>query len=251
MKKYILPSLVAVVAISLPLLAQAQTSPILGTPQQSQSVAPAGQQQSQMNTPAAGVSSQQTPMTPNTDQTGQVNTPNTGVSSQQQTVTQSQSAVTQSQSTTVSQFASVTAPPSSGEVIAGTDAASSIVPSLAIGLGTTTINVVNPTPKPVTFTVPNLNVSYEVPANSQRMVQIDQTQTANLTPGQSVTYYINDSNGNQIASGNLNDYQSVATVINTNTRFAYESKVEPKYEASYKSSKYSRSRSRSTVRGYY
>jgi|GEM_PF-6555325 len=268
MKKYILPSLIAVVAISLPLMAQAQTSPILGTQQQSQSAAPyagqagqsspsagssvnapSDQQQSQMTSPAAGVSSQQTPTTQNSSQTSQMTTPNTGVSSQQQTVTQSQSAVTQSQSTTTTQSATAVAPPSVAEVIVGADAASSITPPLNIGLGTTAINVVNPTPKPVTFTVPNLSLSYEVPANSQRMVQIDPTQTANLTAGQSVAYYINDSNGNQIASGNLNNYQAIASQINTNTQFAYEQKEEPKYEATSTPRKYSRSRS--TVRGYW
>ena len=262
MKKYLLPSLIAVVALSSPLVAQAQTSPILGTQQQSQTAAPSAdqsvqstpagstyseQQQTQMTSPGAGLSSQQAPMTQNSSQTSQTTTPNTSVGSQQQSVTQSQSAVTQ-QSTSTTQ-SSAMALPGASEVIVGADAAGSITPPLNIGLGTTAINVVNPTPKTVTFTVPNLNISYEVPANSQRLVQIDPTQTANLTAGQSVAYYINDSNGNQIASGNLNNNQLVASQINTNTQFASEQKEEPRYEATSSPQKYSRSRS--TVRGYW
>jgi len=259
MKKYLLPSLIAVVALSSPLVAQAQTSPILGTQQQSQTAAPSAdqsvqstpagssyseQQQTQMTSPGAGLSSQQAPMTQNSSQTSQTTTPNTRVGSQQQSVTQSQSAVTQSQSTSTAQTATTMAFPGVSEVIVGTDSASSITPPLHIGLGTTAINVVNPTPKLVTFTVPTLNISYEVPANSQRLVQIDPTQTANLTAGQSVAYYINDSNGNQIASGNFYNYQLVAS-HNTYTQYASESKEEPKYTSK------NYSRSRSTVRGYW
>jgi len=258
MKKYLLPSLIAVVALSSPLVALAQTSPILGTQQQSQTTAPSAdqsvqstpagstyseQQQTQVTSPGAGLSSQQAPMTQNSSQTSQTVTPNTSVGSQQQSVTQSQSAVTQ-QSTSTAQTATTMAFPGVSEVIVGTDSASSITPPLHIGLGTTAINVVNPTPKLVTFTVPTLNISYEVPANSQRLVQIDPTQTANLTAGQSVAYYINDSNGNQIASGNFYNYQLVAS-HNTYTQYASESKEEPKYTSK------NYSRSRSTVRGYW
>lgn len=135
---------------------------------------------------------------------------------------------------------------SSGEVIVGADSASSMLPRLTIGMGTSSINVVNPTPKPVTFSSPVLNLSYEIPANSQRTIQIDRAQTASLTPGQEVAYYINDSQGNVIASSSFSNHQEVASLININTEFAYEGKSEPTaYSRSSGSSR------RSTVRGYW
>lgn len=270
MKKYIIPGLLTMMALSLPILAQAQTSPSMGsqqypsyspsstqsqfgtpgsnlnTQQQPSSTTFSSQQQIQTNTPASGVSSQQSPMTPYSNQTSQMNQPNTGVSNQQQTTTQSQTTVgqTTTTTTTTTQVATNGAPPSSGEVIVGTDAASSIAPPLSVGLGTTSINVVNPTPKPVQFTIPALNVSYEVPANAERTIQVDRTQTANLTPGQQVAYYVNDANGNQIASSNLTNYETAISQINTNTQVAAEeSRPEPSYHAP--------SRHRSTVRGYW
>jgi len=245
MKKYALPgltSLLAVLALSLPLAAHAQTSPTLGTPQapdtnlntNPQTSTPYSMQQNQNPTTAPSSSgvSQQTQM-------------NTNMNANQQTTTQTtvgQSTTT----TTTSQISQTTMPPSSGEVIVGADSASSIVPPLTIGMGTTSITVVNPTPKPVTFTVPNLNLTYEVPGNSVRTVQIDQSQTASLTPGQTVAYYINDSSGNQIASSNFNNNQTIVSQINTNTQVATEeTKSEPTYTSTHPSS------SRRSVRGFW
>ncbi len=136
---------------------------------------------------------------------------------------------------------------SSGEVVLGPDASSTVMPRLTIGMGTTSIDVVNTTPKPVMFSSPVLNLSYEIPANAQRTIQIDRAQTASLTPGQEVAYYINDSQGNVIASSSFVNHQEVASLINTNTEFAYEGKSEP---TAYTRSSGSTSR-RSTVRGYW
>jgi hypothetical protein len=136
---------------------------------------------------------------------------------------------------------------SSGEVVVGPEASSTVMPRLTVGMGTTSIDVVNTTPKPVMFSSPVLNLSYEIPANAQRTIQIDRAQTASLTPGQEVAYYINDSQGNVIASSSFVNHQEVASLINTNTEFAYEGKSEP---TAYTRSSGSTSR-RSTVRGYW
>jgi len=151
-----------------------------------------------------------------------------------------------SQSST-QQVSSASLSPSSGEVIVGSGNVASVIPPLSIGLGTTMINVANPSPNPVTFAVPNLNLSYVVPANSERTIQIDRTQTANLTPGQVIAYYINDSSGNQIASSSLTNNEAIASQINTNTQFASEQKSETTAQ----NETVSPSQRRSTVRGYW
>lgn len=140
---------------------------------------------------------------------------------------------------------------SSGEVVVGADASSSILPRLTIGQNSaSSITVLNPTPKPVTFSSPTLNVSYEVPANSQRTIQIDRAQTANLTPGQEVAYYINDSQGNSIASSSFVNNQSIATMVDTNTEVATtESSTTSSTATTQQPAR--PSSSRSTVRGYW
>jgi hypothetical protein len=281
MKKYLLPSLLAMMACSLPLAVQAQTSPSMGGTQtqpgsstnlnSQQTTTPYSMQQSQGTTPSpySGIGAQQQPMTPYSSQTGQMTTPDTGVSnqqsqlntntmqqtgqmstpnmgvSQQQINTQSTVGQTTTTTTTTTQVSQIPMIPTSGEVIVGADSGSSIAPPLTVGLGTTTVTVVNPTPKPVTFTVPNLSLSYEVPANSERTIQIDRSQTASLTPGQSVAYYVNDASGNMIVSSNLSIYQTAVSQINTDTHVATETKTEPTYQSSTPTQK------RSTVRGYW
>jgi hypothetical protein len=147
-----------------------------------------------------------------------------GQPSQSQTSTyQSQQTYQSSQTTSTSALsgsAQVTQVNTSGEVVVGPDASSSILPEMTVGLGTTTINVLNPSPRDVVFSVPSLNISYNIPANSERMVQIDRSQTASLTPGQQVAYYINDSSGNQIASSTLVNNQDIASQIDTSTQVA-------------------------------
>ena len=140
------------------------------------------------------------------------------------------------------------------EIVVGTQDGSSpmVLPKLNIGSANTSIKVLNPTPKPVTFTVPQLNMTAEVPPNGARVVQIDKAQTASLTPGQEVAYYINDSDGNQIASSNFINNQEIVSMIDTNTQVASteestttstttatEPPVQPAAER------------RSTVRGYW
>ncbi|MCE3234263.1 MAG: hypothetical protein K0Q50_443 [Vampirovibrio sp.] len=136
-----------------------------------------------------------------------------------------------------------------GEVVVGADASSTIMPRLIIGQNTaTSITVLNPTPKPVMFSSPTLNVSYEVPANAERTIQIDRAQTANLTPGQEVAYYINDSQGNVIASSSFVNNQSIATMVDTNTQVATTEETTTTSTATTQQPAPTR---RSTVRGYW
>jgi hypothetical protein len=62
------------------------------------------------------------------------------------------------------------------------------------------LQVLNPTPGPLTFSAPDLGLSVVVPANSERRISLNPAMTANLTPGQQVAYYILDPSGNQLAS---------------------------------------------------
>jgi len=136
-----------------------------------------------------------------------------------------------------------------GEVVVGADASSTIMPRLIIGQNTaTSITVLNPTPKPVMFSSPTLNISYEVPANAERTIQIDRAQTANLTPGQEVAYYINDSQGNVIASSSFVNNQSIATMVDTNTQVATTEETTTTSTATTQQPAPTR---RSTVRGYW
>lgn len=217
-------------SLSIALAANAQTSPTT---------------QDQMS-PSSQPSSSQTQLQPQPSQPGQMQT-----QTQSQTTTSSYSS---SQSTSSSALAtpqsienqSLT---SAGEVVVGPDASTSVLPRLTIGQNTaTSVTVLNPTSKPVTFTVPTLNVSYEVPANAQRTIQIDRAQTASLTPGQEVAYYINDSQGNVIASSNFVNNQDIATMVDTNTQVATEETTTTTSTATTQQQPPTR---RSTVRGYW
>jgi hypothetical protein len=290
MKQYILPGIIAVLAMGLPLAAQAQTSPtfsggqaapVITQPSPAPYSSPSGTFANPYQTPSSvtspyGAQTQSQPLVPSPQmgsqyqaapptQTGtqnqnpgmlnsQMGAPaSSGVTSQQPSVTQGQSTVQQQSSTSSSvQTSAISPTPSSGEVIVGTDAASSVIPPLTVGMGTTVINVVNPTPKPVSFSIPTLNMTYDVPANAQRTIQIDRTQTANLTPGQVIAYYVNDASGNQIATSSLTNYSAVATQINTNTQVATESQTTPASSSETQTSTVPQNNSRrSTVRGFW
>jgi hypothetical protein len=140
---------------------------------------------------------------------------------------------------------------SQNEIIVGTADGSSpmLLPKIKIGSANTSIRVLNPTPKPVTFSIPQLNMTAEIPANGARVVQIDKVQTASLTPGQEVAYYINDSDGNQIASSNFIHEQEIVSRIDTNTTVA--SSEESTTTSSTTATQPKPSERKSTVRGYW
>lgn len=108
------------------------------------------------------------------------------------------------------------------EIIIGSSDASSpmFLPKLTIGSANTSILVLNPTPKPVSLSIPQLNSTSVIPPNGARVIQLDKAQTASLTPGQEVAYYINDSDGNQIASSNFINTQEIVSMIDINTQVA-------------------------------
>ena len=259
MKKQLLPGLIALLALGLPVASQAQMSnPSATTPMGGSSTMPPSTMQQPTDPYQTTPSMQPSPL----QQTGQFQTPPSVMPpSPMQQTGQTQpmpsvqpgmpTSVTQQTqtTTTTTQVGASTPSPASGEVIVGKDSASSIVPPLTIGQSTTLIRVVNPTPKPVSFSVPTLSMTYAVPANSERTIQIDRAQTASLTPGQVITYYVNDASGNQIASSNLTNYNSVASQMNTNTTVAAEQKPEPSYTSA--APEKSSTPRRSTVRGYW
>lgn len=137
------------------------------------------------------------------------------------------------------------------EVIVGTNDGSSpmLLPKIKIGSANTSITVLNPSPEPVSFSVPALNMTAEVPANGARVIQIDKVQAASLTPGQEVAYYINDSDGNQIASSSLVNNQEIASMIDINTQVA--TTEETTTTTSYQQTTTPAPESRSAVRGYW
>lgn len=134
------------------------------------------------------------------------------------------------------------------EVIVGTTDGTSpmVLPNIHIGSANTTIKVLNPTSKPVQFSVPQLNMTSEIPANGVRVIQIDKVQTANLTPGQEVAYYINDSDGNQIASSNFINNQEIVSMIDINTQVASTEETTTTTASESKPTQ-----RKSTVRGYW
>jgi hypothetical protein len=69
------------------------------------------------------------------------------------------------------------------------------------------VDLQNYSNQPLTFSSPQLNLSYVVPANTERVIYLDPATVATLTPGQSVAYYINDAGGNQIASSTITNDQ--------------------------------------------
>ncbi len=112
-----------------------------------------------------------------------------------------------------------------GPYIAGTGMAP--LPRLAIAPNTVVeLHLLNPSPSPLTFSSPNLNLSYVVPANSQRTVYIDPTMTANLTPGQQVAYYVTDAAGNCLATSLIVNVPAIASLIDTQVVGIIEIKEE-------------------------
>jgi hypothetical protein len=109
-----------------------------------------------------------------------------------------------------------------GEIVIGSSDGSSpmFLPKLTIGEANTSILALNPTPKPVSLSIPQLNSTMVIPPNGARVIQLDKSQTASLTPGQEVAYYINDADGNQIASSNFVNTQEIVSMIDINTQVA-------------------------------
>jgi hypothetical protein len=66
---------------------------------------------------------------------------------------------------------------------------------------------------PLTLSIPSLAVNQVVPPNSQEVIDIGPAQTASLTTGQNVAYYVLDAGGNQIASGALFRDDQLAMLI--------------------------------------
>ncbi|WP_303674297.1 hypothetical protein [Vampirovibrio chlorellavorus] len=106
-------------------------------------------------------------------------------------------------------------------IIGSSDGSSPMfLPKLTIGEGNTSILALNPTPRPVSLSIPQLNSTMVIPPNGARVIQLDKSQTASLTPGQEVAYYINDADGNQIASSNFVNTQEIVSMIDINTQIA-------------------------------
>lgn len=78
------------------------------------------------------------------------------------------------------------------------------------------LHLLNPQPYAVQFNSPALGISHMVPANSERVVYIDQSIASNLTAGQEVGYYVTDTGGNRLAFSSIRFEPSIANLINTN-----------------------------------
>lgn len=77
------------------------------------------------------------------------------------------------------------------------------IPVMRIGATPIQVEIINPTSEAVSFNAPALNISQVVPPNTARIVYIGPTDVAGLTPGQQVAYYINDEQGNLLATSSL------------------------------------------------
>lgn len=131
-----------------------------------------------------------------------------------------QTVTTQSVTTTSSQSISA-APVASESIIISGNADAMTLPRLAIAPSSSVqLNLMNFSPEARTFSIPTLNVSYVVPANSERMVFLSPAETANLTAGQEVAYHIVDANGNQVAAGTLVNEGTIASSFTQTTTVA-------------------------------
>jgi hypothetical protein len=138
---------------------------------------------------------------------------------------------------------------SSQEVVMGpfNNNANLEVPQLVIIPGSNLeLHLLNPSPSPLTFSSPDLHLSYTVPANSERVIYVGPETTANLTSGQQVAYYIVDSSGNQLASSTIVNSPTIASSINTDTTVASEYQ-----QTETTASQQTNVEKRSTVRGYW
>lgn len=136
----------------------------------------------------------------------------------------------------------------SREIIVGYDSSTSTLPRLTIGGGYQTVNVMNTSPQPITFGSTDLNLALTVPPNTEQVVQIDPATLTNLTPGREISYYIQDSTGNQIATSTFVANQSIVSQINTDTQISQESSTSSQASTSPATS---RTSNRASVRGYW
>lgn len=133
---------------------------------------------------------------------------------------------------------------------------SQMPPRQSVSTGRAThISVLNPSPRPVMFTVPALNASFEVAANSQRVIQITPDMVAALPQGQEVAYYITDADGNQLASNTITRDQELAYSYSYTQQSAVTQQAQDIDEqpaaASDVDDQPSTTQQRSTVRGYW
>ena len=113
--------------------------------------------------------------------------------------------------------------------------------------------LLNPSPDPLTFSVPDFNTSVVIPPNSQRTVNIspDAIAAANLMPGEQVAYTVTGPGGQQLASGTfVNDADTAALADITSYEYLQTANVpfqdeEPTYTTA------APSQQTSAVRGYW
>ncbi len=107
------------------------------------------------------------------------------------------------------------------------------------------LTAMNFSAKPMTLSIPSLGVNQVIPPNSQVPVDLSPAQTASLTGGQNVAYYVLDENGNQIASSSLVRQQEIVSRINTDTTIASTETEEKTVTRTTTTER------RSSVRGYW
>ncbi|HEY9686695.1 MAG TPA: hypothetical protein V6C52_06950 [Coleofasciculaceae cyanobacterium] len=66
---------------------------------------------------------------------------------------------------------------------------------------------------PLALSIPSLAVNQIIPPNSQEVIDICPAQTASLTTGQNVAYYVLDAECNRIASGSLFSDTQLAMLV--------------------------------------
>ena len=88
----------------------------------------------------------------------------------------------------------------------------SVLPGNTYGL-----NLMNFSPNDMTFSSPELGIEMVIPANSQKVVYLDNAAIANLRAGQTVSYYILDASGNRVATSTIVNEQVVITQTTTAT----------------------------------
>jgi hypothetical protein len=108
------------------------------------------------------------------------------------------------------------------------------LPQLKISQGANTeLHLLNPQPVAVRFNAAELGISYLVPANTERVIYIDQALSANLCPNKTIGYDITSADGcRKLAFGCLLNEPSVAALINTNRQCAVREEpriIEPVY----------------------
>lgn len=137
---------------------------------------------------------------------------------------------------------------SSQEVILGpydvSGVTSAPLPQINVATGNVQLDLLNPSPRDLTFSSPDLHLSVVVPANSEKVIYLGPTDLAGLTPGQTVAYSIIDSNGNQLASSTFINGVMASSVASSSTTVIQE-------QAQNTTVTPTTSESRSTVRGFW